>query len=325
MWQCVLKGLLKKGGESVMVGDHVTLDNLDAINQTARITGILPRTNQLDRPKIANIQHVLVVTALEQPPLSFTQIDRYLTHVWLAGLTPWLVITKADLSGEDPTVSTTLTALYTPLGVPVFMTSIHQAESIACLFERLHGTTSVLAGLSGAGKSSLLNAWRPDLSLTVGEVSEKLTRGRHTTRHVALLDVAPDTWVADTPGFSHLTFDRTTPSDLEAAFPDFAPWRVQCHFPDCLHMGETGCAVGVHLSNIAPSRYESYRAFQAEAGSGMEMLATTPQKDESGYKILSRGKQQPDTRILKLSSRQREVSRRTRRQQSPMQEEGADE
>lgn len=296
----------------MLVGDRVVLDSVDDTNQSARITQVLERSNQLSRPKIANITKAVVVCAVDNPPLELTQLDRYLTHVVLADIAPVLCISKVDLT-QNPALPSQIDAIYAPLDIPVHFTSIRQPESVSKLFEELHGEIVVLAGLSGAGKSSLLNAYQPGLSLAVGEVSEKIQRGQHTTRQVSLIALDESTYVADTPGFSLLKFDTVSPAALESAFPEFAPYRAHCRFDNCLHLDEADCAVREHLSDIPASRYDSYRNFQEEAKEYAETVSTTSQKQEYGYKTLTKGKAE-ELQILKLSQKQRAASRRTEKQ-----------
>jgi ribosome biogenesis GTPase len=308
-FECSVKGLLKKEGVDVLVGDHVSVDNLDTVNHTGRITEVLPRLNQLERPKIANITRAVVVASIAQPDLDLMQLDRYLTRVYLAGIDPVICITKIDLS-PDHRLLQTIASVYKALNIPIFLTSVAEPESIGKLFSSLTGQTVVLAGQSGVGKSTLLNAIKPDLDLAVGKVSDKIQRGQHTTRQVSLIALDSETYVADSPGFSYLKFDTVLPQALEKAFPDFEPYRGECRFDDCLHLDESGCAV-----SIATSRYENYRQFQQEAALYAEEMQARSQKETYGYKTLSQKGKGPDLKILRLKEKQRDGSRRTQKQQ----------
>jgi ribosome biogenesis GTPase len=321
LYECFLRGLLKKEGQEIWVGDEVLLDSVDPTNQTARVHSVIPRSSQLSRPKIANITQVLIVHPLKQPEFSFNQLDRYLTHVLLAGLQPTLCVSKSDLATrEDQGLIEAITSLYQgQLGMPVFFTSIHRDEQwVTDLKALLKGNTSVLAGVSGAGKSSLLNTLSPDLSLRVQEVSEKIERGQHTTRHVELLSVSEDAYVADTPGFSHLKFTDVLPQTLRTAFPDFLDASSQCEFDDCLHQSgseEAACGVlsAAEAGKITASRYQSYLEILQEALLCKQAQQSSTQKEEYGSKTLNK-KGKKDLQILRLKEKQRESSRRVSRQ-----------
>lgn len=314
-FQCVLKGMIKKSGADVLVGDRVLLDNLDAANMTGRIIQTRPRENVLLRPKIANVTRALMVCSIDNPPWSFEQVDRYLTQIQMAGIAPALCISKVDLAKSAADLAA-IRDLYESLGVSTATTSIKTPESIQALFRQMQGQTVVLAGPSGVGKSSLLNALKPDLALAVKAISDKAKRGQHTTRHVALIRLDENTYVADTPGFSLLKFDTVLPQDVERVFPDFAPYRGQCRFDNCLHQDEADCAVKANLQYIAPSRYASYLAFLEEAKAHEAHQQASSQKQEYGYKTLKKGKKE-DVQILKLQEKHRETSRRTRKQEIP--------
>lgn len=329
LYECMGRGLLKKGGEEPLVGDFVELDSVDSANRTARIRAILPRRNELGRPRIANADGVLVIYSLKEPTFDPLQTDRYLTHIELAGLTPVLCVTKTDLA-DSPAELDAIAALYDErLDYRVIFTSVQRAETLNVLRECLKGRVMVLAGPSGGGKSSLLNALNPALRLRVGEVSGKLARGTHTTRHASLLPLAaddPDTLIADTPGFSNLRFDTILPSRIEAIYRDFSPFRSNCAFSDCLHIAEENCAVRTHLhltysgqpvslgNMIAESRYASYLALIAEAREAEEALKAGGQKDEPSYKVLHRKGQKP-LHILRLREKNRDAARNTQKQQ----------
>ncbi|MCE3235825.1 MAG: ribosome small subunit-dependent GTPase [Vampirovibrio sp.] len=317
LFECALRGLIKKEGGDVLVGDFVELDSVNAAAGTARINRVLPRKNSISRPKLANVDRVLVVYSLREPIFDPNQMDRYLTHIELAGITPILCISKADLAENDEELARIRDLYECKLGYRVLFTSVNHLADLQPIRELAEGNITVLAGPSGSGKSSLLNALNADLQLRVGEVSEKIARGQHTTRHVELLslfDDSPDTLIADTPGFSNLKFTYVLPIQLEAAMRDFAPYREHCAFSDCLHVDEEGCAVRENLASIAESRYQSYLDMLAEARLYKEEANSTSQKQEFGYKQLDR-KGKESVRILRLKEKNRDASRRTRKQQ----------
>lgn len=317
LYECSLRGMIKKEGAEVLVGDRVSLDSLEPERRAARISGVLPRKNAITRPKLANVDQVFVLYSLREPLFDPNQMDRYLTHIELAGLLPVICVSKADLV-EDAAERLALQSLYRDkLGFEVLFTSVHNPDSLQPIEGLVRDRITVLAGPSGAGKSSLLNALNPDLRLRVGEVSEKIARGQHTTRHVELVSLhAGDekTLIADTPGFSHLKFNYVLPGRIEAVYRDFAPYRDDCAFSDCLHLDEEGCAVLANLDHIPASRYESYRAMMEEARQYKEESQATSQKQEYGYKEVSR-KGKESVRILRLKEKNRDASRRTVKQQ----------
>lgn len=317
-WTCFLKGNLKKETRqnpenAVMVGDWVELDSIDNSNQSARIVEPVNRNNHLLRPKVANVDKAVIVYPAKEPEFDPVQVDRYLAKIKLANLIPVLCISKCDLIDETDSLKPIITFYQDALKISVYNTSIHQESSIKPLLDALKNTISVLAGPSGAGKSSILNTVKPELDLEVKEVSEKIGRGQHTTRHVSLIELSENTLVADTPGFSHLNFDDILPQDIQALYPEFD--QFNCDFSDCLHREEeTGCAVRGNLNSILPSRWESYQAILQDSLKHKQVLQESSSKDEYGHKTLNK-KGEKDLKILKLKSKDRSGSRRTRRQE----------
>jgi ribosome biogenesis GTPase len=322
--ECSLRGLLKKQGTDVLVGDHVVVDSINTGHTsggvaTGRIIQCEARHNQLSRPKMSNVDMAIVVQSLASPTFDPTQVDRYLTHITLAGIQPLLCITKVDLD-TDPQATWTLAAIQAlyqgHLGIPVVSTSILNPHSYDPLKQAIAHNVAVLVGQSGAGKSSLLNALNPSLQLRVGAVSDKLQRGQQTTRHVELVPIptacdttgTPQAFIADTPGFSHLAFDQVLPDVLEKAFVELAPWRAQCSYPNCVHLTEADCAVRDNPQAMTASRYASYTAMMAEAEAYAETYSVTSRKTDGGVKTVSaKGK---DQQITKLHGRHRQASRR---------------
>ncbi len=300
----------------MLAGDWVALDSVENTNHTARIIDIEPRRNVLSRPKIANVDRVVIVHPLREPDFDYEQLDRYLTHVTLAGVEAAICISKSDLCDDDGERSQIRKIYGEGLGFPLIFTSIHDRATLEDFKGLVDGRTSVLAGVSGAGKSTLLNHLNPDLNLKVGEVSGKIGRGQHTTRHVELIGVLPGVDIADTPGFSNLKFDYVVPAQIEGVYPDFAPFRGQCHFSDCLHLDEVDCAVRSRVGKaIAESRYESYQAMIREAADYQELMQSASRKDEQAYKTLHRKGRDKKMKVLRLDEKDREASRKTRKQQ----------
>ncbi|NLN06414.1 MAG: ribosome small subunit-dependent GTPase A [Firmicutes bacterium] len=262
-YRCRARGRLKKVKMGLLAGDRVRF------SVTAGAEGVVeeiyPRQTLLFRPPVANVEQVMLVGALQDPPLSLQLLDRLLVLAASRRLHPLICFNKADLPHAREDIAELL-AIYKAAGYTVFVTSAKTGLGIGELRAALCGRISVLAGPSGAGKSSLINRIQPGLSLKVGGISEKSKRGRHTTRHVELLSLDCGGFVADTPGFSQLELLEIKSRELSAYFPEFAAFAAQCRFHSCLHAGEPDCAVSeaVARQEIAASRYEHYLLFLQE-------------------------------------------------------------
>lgn len=257
---CRLRGRLRLEDERVLVGDRVKITCSD---REGVVEEVLPRSNTLIRPPIANVDQVMVVAAAAQPdpiPLLF---DRILVHVEKAGLKAFLVINKVDLA---PDAAEELKEYYQTAGYPVLLASAAQGRGLEEVRECLKGRITTLAGPSGVGKSSLINALAPGFSLETGDISEKLRRGRHTTRTVSLLALPWGGLIADTPGFSRLEMIDIEVEDLQYMFPEFEPYHSECQFRGCLHRHEPNCRVKEAVADgaIARQRYEHYLLFLDE-------------------------------------------------------------
>lgn len=263
LWQCRARGLFKKKKLSPLVGDWVCF--VPTENGEGLIQEIAPRTTQLARPPLANADQAVIVSSLCQPDFQPLLTDKFLVHVERANMRPLVVLTKVDLCPLSHEAAEMID-VYRAIGYVVIQTSAIQQQGIEALRESLGNHISILAGQSGAGKTSLLNALCPDLELVTGEVSEKLGRGRHTTRHVEMIELPSGGLVADTPGFSQLSFSGWTTEELGACFPEMAIVADQCKFRGCLHDQEPHCAVkaAVQSQDISAMRYEHYVKFLKE-------------------------------------------------------------
>ncbi len=252
---CRARGILRRGSESPLTGDVVQI----TVEQgKGMVEKILPRRNWFVRPAVANVDALVIFAANVNPVTEPFLIDRVAAIAGDRGVQSVLCINKCDL---DPAVD--LERIYRSAGFEVIMTSAQTGEGIEELRSLLRGKLTAFTGNSGVGKSSILNRLCPELALTTGEVSDKLGRGRHTTRHVELYRLEEDTYVADTPGFSSFDTDQMEvilKEDLQYAFPDFGPYLGNCQFHDCTHRREPGCAVtaAVSAGQLQPTRYDSY-------------------------------------------------------------------
>lgn len=260
--ECQPRGRFRQEQMRLLTGDLVKVT--PTAPDRGVIEAVLPRKTELIRPPVANIDQAIIVFTLEQPPLNLPLVDRFLVLAEAHHLSILLVLNKIDL--VEPAEVEEIRGLYRGTGYPFFPVSALDGRGIEELKEELASRASVLAGQSGVGKSSLLNAIQPGLALRTGAVSEKIKRGRHTTRHVELLLLANGGLVADTPGFSRLDLDFLAKEELSHYFPDFRPYLTQCRFADCLHQEEPRCAVreAVEAGEIAPRRYEHYLQFLQE-------------------------------------------------------------
>jgi len=269
--RCRARGIFKKRGESPLVGDRV--DYTAIAGGEGTVDRIHPRSSELIRPPVANIELAVVVFSVAEPALNLQLLDKFLAFIEHAGIDAVICLSKRDLAegpdGEEAREALeTVRRIYPPIGYRVIETCARTGEGVDELREALSGRLSVVCGQSGVGKSSLLNAAVPGLKLETNEISEKLGRGRHTTRHTELIPVGRGGYVADTPGFSQLDFGELKDADLGACFREFRELAPDCRFRGCTHVKEPGCAVTEALreGKIAQSRYNSYTAFLAEAG-----------------------------------------------------------
>ena len=252
---CRARGILRKEGNSPLTGDMV---EITVEKGKGMVEAILPRKNHFIRPAVANIDALVVFAANVNPVTEPYLIDRVAAIAGDQEVPVYLCVNKCDL---DPAQD--LVRIYRHAGFPVICTSAETGEGVEELRALRTGKRTACTGNSGVGKSSILNRLAPELKLETGEVSEKLGRGRHTTRHVELYCLGEDTYVADTPGFSSFDTDQMElilKENLQYAFPDFGSFIGKCRFDDCSHRNEPDCAVraAVESGEIEPSRYDSY-------------------------------------------------------------------
>lgn len=252
---CRGRGSLRRGRACPLTGDMVEITVEGGKGMVERI---LPRKNAFVRPAVANVDALVVFAANVNPVTEPFLIDRVAAIAGDQGVEVYICINKCDL---DPAVD--LERIYTRAGFPVIRASAQTGEGVAQLRSLLSGKLTAFTGNTGVGKSSMLNALCPGLELATGQVSQKLGRGRHTTRHVELFALDENTYVADTPGFASFDTEQMEiilKENLQYAFRDFAPYLGDCQFHDCSHRAEPGCAVrqAVEAGEIEASRYKSY-------------------------------------------------------------------
>lgn len=260
--RCRARGVFKKQGVSVLVGDRVTYEPMGL--QEGVVVAVEPRTSELIRPPIANVDHALVVFAFVTPDLSRYMLDKTLVATAIAGVEVTVVLSKADLVSEEEV--RLVSSVYRSCGYKVIPVATKLGLNVADVLASLQGKINVFAGPSGAGKSTLANAVLPGMDLQMGDVSEKIGRGKQTTRHIELFRIGEDsTWLADAPGFSQLQLNISS-RELTNFFPDFTEWMVDCAYRGCAHLDEEDCAVkqAVDRGDIAESRYESYQLMYKE-------------------------------------------------------------
>lgn len=251
--ECKTRGKLKKQREKVYVGDYVAYEPLG--QDKGVIEGVLPRKSLLQRPSIANISQVFLMFAIKDPDVNLKLLNRFLVLAEHSDIPITICLNKTELAMEE---AEQIAKTYRKIGYPVLLLSAHEKKNIDLLKQHLEGNITVFAGPSGVGKSSLLNLVEPTFELATGAVSEKIGRGKHTTRFAQLLPLTGSGYVVDTPGFSYTEFDMDA-TEIALCFPEFAPYS-QCRFAPCLHSHEPNCGVkeAVERGDIDQQRYRSY-------------------------------------------------------------------
>ena len=305
IYECRLRANLKKQRAEVLVGDYVDIEEINDDSHQAVIYKIQNRKNYMPRPKVANIDRLVIVSAIKEPDLDFEQLNRYIALAQYNNIKPVLCFNKEDLADSTDVVEKVFD-IYEPLGFEIYFTSALEKNGIDDIKKILDGKLCAFAGSSGVGKTSLINAISSNFKLKTGSVSEKTKRGTHTTRHCEIVKIKMGKKLArilDTPGFSHLSFDFIMPKDVENLFPDIKQFSGQCKFSDCLHINETGCNVINNLDKINTSRYESYCKFVEEAKIYKEKIKN------AGYKQETTSKLSGNKNLTKVSIKKRQQSR----------------
>ena len=264
VYQCKAKGVFRNRKIKPLVGDNVEFSVLDEEEKEGNIDAILPRSNVLIRPAVANVDQALVVFAITHPEPNLNLLDRFLVMMAMEEIPVVICFNKADLG--DGAMEEEYKKIYEGAGYEVHFISARTDLGMDQVRELLRGRTTVLAGPSGVGKSSLTNRIQPEASMETGGISRKIERGKHTTRHSELFFVEKDTYMMDTPGFSSMYTPEIEASELKEFFPEFAEFEDECRFLGCVHIGERVCGVkeAVKEGKISLSRYENYRLIYEE-------------------------------------------------------------
>ena len=258
VYECRAKGIFRKDHRKPLVGDDVKISVLDEEKKLGNVDALLPRKNELVRPAAANVDQALVVFAAASPKPNLNLLDRFLISMRQQSVPVQICFNKADLVNREEL--TRLEKIYENSGCHLMLTSVLEQSGLEEIKELLDGKTTVVAGPSGVGKSSLTNYLQPKAAMEVGEVSRKIDRGKHTTRHTQLIWVWKDTYFLDTPGFSSLYLQNLLREELKDYFPEFEPYQNDCRFQGCMHISEPDCAVKKALADgkIHSSRYDNY-------------------------------------------------------------------
>lgn len=264
IYACKARGIFRKDRQKPLVGDSVEIEVLDERDKEANLVAILPRKNVLIRPAVANVDQAMILFALRDPDPDGLLLDRFLITMEKQQIPVFLCFNKTDLA-ESEEISRWM-ELYAGCGYDVYAIQAEKEEGTDAVRQRLAGRTTVVAGPSGVGKSTLTNVLLRTVHMETGALSEKLKRGKNTTRHAELVPLDEDTFFCDTPGFTALDMPAMECSELASCFPEFRPYLEHCRFPDCSHLHEPDCAVqeACRGGKISMERFEHYRRFFGE-------------------------------------------------------------
>ncbi len=258
IYECKAKGVFRNRKVKPLVGDNVEIVVLDEEKRIGNVEEILPRKNELIRPAVSNIDMALVIFAAAKPDPNFNLLDRFLCMMEYQKVPVTICFNKCDLVSEDEKEK--LQQIYAPAGYEILFTSVKTGENIDNLKALLADKTTTVAGPSGVGKSSLINELQTGVRMQTGAISDKIGRGKHTTRHSEIISIGQDTYIMDTPGFSSMDLPGFEKEDLWTCYPEFVPYEPECRFIGCSHIGEPDCGVKNALAEekISQVRYDNY-------------------------------------------------------------------
>lgn len=264
VYECKAKGIFRKDKIKPLVGDDVEIEVLNEEEKLGNIVKILPRRSELIRPAVANIDQALVIFAAREPKPNLSLLDRFLVIMEKQDVPVIICFNKQDLCDEEEVGR--LKEIYEACGYPVVLASAKQGEGIEEIKSLLRGKMTTVAGPSGVGKSSLTNLLQNEVQMETGEISKKLGRGRHTTRHSQIIQIEEDTWLYDTPGFTSFYVEEIEKEELRFYFREFSKYEGTCRFQGCTHTHEPGCMVknALEEGKISKERYENYLELYGE-------------------------------------------------------------
>lgn len=266
IYECKARGKFRNKNIIPVIGDNVLISIKEEENSNDRylegtIEEILERKNSLIRPAVANVDQAMVVFSVTYPQIHLDLLDRFLLHIEKEDITPYIVLNKIDEG--NPESYQYIVERYTKVGYEVICLSAKKAINTEQLMPKLKDKTTVFAGPSGVGKSTLLNTIEENFTLETGKVSDKIKRGKHTTRHVELMPLSVGGFVLDTPGFTSLQLDGIEADELQYYFPEFKPYLGTCKFRGCTHLHEPGCRVkeALEAGEVVKERYDAYETY----------------------------------------------------------------
>ena len=264
IYECKAKGVFRKKQLKPLVGDNVEIDVLDQEARLGNIVQILPRQNQLIRPAVANVDQALVIFATDAPKPNFNLLDRFLVMMEYQNVPVHICFNKSDLASDEE--QRELAKIYENTGYQVHFTHALAGEGKQEILDLLRGKTTTVAGPSGVGKSTLINQLQEGVVMETGSISEKIGRGKHTTRHSELIAIDGNTFIMDTPGFSSMYVPEIEKTDLRDCYPEFTEHQTACMFLGCVHIHEPDCGVkeAVEKGLISRTRYENYKLLYEE-------------------------------------------------------------
>lgn len=264
IYECKAKGVFRKDNKKPLVGDDVSFDILDEEKKLGNIREILPRHSELIRPAVANVDQALVIFSIVKPQPNFNLLDRFLIMMQQQNIPTIICFNKLDIDEEGS--GSGYEEVYRKCGYRTLSVSARENKGIDVLMELLDGKTTTVAGPSGVGKSSLVNCLQSGIVMETGTISEKIERGRHTTRHSELIAIKNNTYILDTPGFSSLGLFGLEKEDLAQYYPEFNEHEKYCKFGGCSHIAEPVCGIrdAVEEGSVEKMRYENYRQLYEE-------------------------------------------------------------